>query len=365
MAVAYSLIPGLDDIVKYGDSKRRADAIRKISDLFVQGAAQFRPDHVDLFDGILVSLVPKTEIEARSELAERLSEVANAPPLLVRQLVRDDEARIAGPLLRRSPLIDEPTLVEIARMKSQLHLLAISDRSTLSTPITDVIVKRGDREVVRKVAGNDGALFSQAGYSGLIRRAGEDGLLALAVGQRNDISTPQLKDLLERSADSVRRRLFEVARPEARIAINRVLGELTGVIKPAGGPRDFAAAQRAIVKLLNAGELNEATLLGFAKAHQYEETIAALSAMSSVRIATVDHLVMGERHDPILILGKSLGLEWATVRALIVLRLGPARGPSAPDLDEARVNFERLVPATAQRVIGFWRMREPGATARA
>jgi uncharacterized protein (DUF2336 family) len=361
MAVAYSLIPGLDDIVKYGDSKRRADAIRKISDLFVQGAAQFQPNHVDLFDGILTSLVPRTEIEARSELAERLAEVANAPPLLVRQLVRDDEAAIAGPLLRRSPLIDEPTLIEIARMKSQLHLLAISDRLTLSTQITDVIVKRGDREVVRKVAGNAGANFSQAGYSGLIRRAGEDGVLALAVGQRDDLSAPMLKDLLERSADTVRRRLFEVARPEAKIAINRVLGEISGIIKPTSGPRDFAPAQRAIVKLHHAGELNEASLLGFAKAHQYEEAIAALSAMSGVRIATVDHLVMGERYDPILILGKSIGLEWATVRALIVLRLGPARGPSAPDLEEARVNFERLVPSTAQRVLGFWRMREPGS----
>ncbi len=363
MAVAYSLIPGLDDIVKYGDSKRRADAIRKISDLFVQGAAGFQPDHVDLFDGILSSLVPRTEIEARSELAERLSELANAPPLLVRQLVRDDEVRIAGPLLRRSPLLDEPTLVEIARMKSQMHLLAISERPTLSTPLTDVIVRRGDREVVRRVAGNAGAHFSQAGYSGLIRRAGEDGLLALAVGQREDLSAPMLKDLLERSVDVVRRRLFEAAKPDARAAISRVLGEISGVIKPLAGPRDFAPAQRAIVKLHHAGELNEAALLGFAKAHQYEEAIAALSALSSVRIATVDHLIMGERHDPILILGKSIGLEWATVRALIVLRLGPARGPSAPDLEEARLNFERLVPSTAQRVLGFWRMREPGSAA--
>jgi uncharacterized protein (DUF2336 family) len=363
MAVAYSLIPGLDDIVKYGDSKRRGDAIRKISDLFVQGAARFQPDHVDLFDGILVSLVPRTEIEARSELAERLAEIANAPPLLVRQLVRDDEASIAGPLLRRSPLIDEPTLVELARVKSQLHLLAISERPTLSSPITDVIVRRGDRDVIRRVAGNAGAHFSQAGYSGLIRRAGDDGVLALAVGQRDDLTAPMLKDLLERSLDVVRRRLSEEAKPHTRAMINRVLGEISGVAKPLSGPRDFGPAQRTVVKLHNAGELNEGALLGFAKAHQYEETIAALSAMSSVRIATVDHLFMGERHDPILIFGKSIGLQWATVRALIVLRLGPARGPSPSDLEEARLNFERLVPATAQRVLGFWRMRDPGTTA--
>ena len=52
--------------------------------------------------------------------------------------------------------------------------------------------------------------------------------------------------------------------------------------------------------------------------------MAALSAMSGVKIATLDRLMAGDRHDPVLILGKAIGLEWATVRALILLRLGPA-----------------------------------------
>ena len=66
----------------------------------------------------------------------------------------------------------------------------------------------------------------------------------------------------------------------------------------------------------------------------------------------------GERHDPILIMGKALGLEWATVRALILLRLGPNRPPSATDIEMARVNFERLVPSTAERVMNFWKARQ-------
>jgi hypothetical protein len=43
----------------------------------------------------------------------------------------------------------------------------------------------------------------------------------------------------------------------------------------------------------------------------------------------------------------------------MVLRLGPGRSPAAPDVEEARQNFERLVPATAQRVLTFWQTREP------
>src|ERR1700688_3612571 len=146
MTVATSLIPGLDEIVRHGDPKRCAEAARRISELFLQGAARFRPDHVDLFDGFLIDLVPHAEMAARADLAERLSILANAPRGLVGQLAREDEILIAGPLLRRSPVIDDKTLVEIARMKGQDHLLAMSERSKLSPDVTEIIVRRGDRE---------------------------------------------------------------------------------------------------------------------------------------------------------------------------------------------------------------------------
>jgi uncharacterized protein (DUF2336 family) len=357
MAVATSLIPGLDDIVERGDPQRRAKAIRQISDLFLQGAGHFRPEHVNLFDGILTGLVSETEIGARAELAERLATIPNAPPTLVNRLVRADEVAIAGPLLRHSPVIDEPTLIDIARAKGQGHLLAISGRPSLSTDLTDVIVNRGDREVIRSVAGNAGALFSSSGYTGLLKRAGDDGILALTVGQREDISPALLESLLASSVDVVRRRLFEAANPARKAAINKTMIAIVGGSKRAASSRDFSAAQRAVISRHQADGLHEATLLELAKAHNYEESIATISAMSGVRISTIETLMTGERHDPILIMGKSLGLEWATVRALILLRLGPNRVPSATDIEMARVNFERLVTATAQRVMNFWKAR--------
>src|SRR3982075_49392 len=171
MTPATALIPGLDEIVSSGDPKRRADAARRISELFLQGAANFGSSHVDLFDGVLTSLVPHTELAARVDLAERLSLLANAPRALVGQLAHEDEIAIAGPLLRRSPVIDEKILLEIASVKGQGHLLAMADRPVLSADLTDVMVRRGDRDVVRRAAGNAGAAFSTDGYSTLIKRA--------------------------------------------------------------------------------------------------------------------------------------------------------------------------------------------------
>ena len=188
MTTAATLIPELDDMVRRGDPKRRADAARRVSELFLQGAASFHADHVDLFDGVLTSLVPHAELAARANLAERLSLLANAPRGLVGQLAHEDEIAIAGPLLRRSPVIDEQTLIEIAQAKGQGHLLAMTERPTLSSDLTDVMVRRGDRDVVRGAAGNAGAAFSSDGYSTLIKRAGQDGVLTLKVGQRDDLS---------------------------------------------------------------------------------------------------------------------------------------------------------------------------------
>ena len=358
MTTAASPIPELDDIVMRGDPKRRADAARRISELFLQGAASFHSDHVNLFDGVLTSLVPHTELTERADLAERLSRLANAPRELVGQLAHEDEIAIAGPLLRRSPVISEQMLVEIAAAKGQGHLLAMTERPTLSSDLTDVIMRRGDRDVVRGAAGNAGAAFSPDGYSTLIKRAGQDGVLTIKIGQRDDLSAEQLKDLLSGSIDVIRRRLFDVVKPERQAEIKQAMSDISGLLEPVESKRDFAPAQRAVLALHSAGELNEAALFGFAKSHKYEESVAALSAMSGVRIPTLDRLISGDRHDPILIVGKVIGLEWATVRALILLRLGPSRVPAAADIESARVNFTRLMSSTAERVVSFWQTRQ-------
>src|SRR5260370_13339190 len=337
MVIGPVLIPELDEIVRDGDPKRRAEAARGIAELYLGAAANLRPDHVDLFDGVLIDLVPHTAIAARADLAERLSNLANAPRALVGQLAREDEILIAGPLLRRSSVIDQGALIEIARLKGQRHLLAMSERPTLSPDLTDVIVRRGDRDVVRRAAGNAGAEFSPAGYSALIKRAGQDGVLTLKVGQRDDLSSPQLKDLLAGSIDIIRRRLFEVVKPARQAAIKQAMSQISGGPEVVESRRDFAPAQRTVIALHSAGELNESALLGFAKTYKYEESIAALAAMSGVKIATLDRLITGDPHDPILIVGKTIGLEWATVRALILLRLARHGVPPPADIGSSRV----------------------------
>jgi uncharacterized protein (DUF2336 family) len=358
MTVASSLFPDLDDIVRRGDPKRLAKVSRGIADLFMHGSASFQPSHIELFDHILTGIVPQTETAARADLAERMSAIANAPPMLIGQLAREDNISVAGPVLRRSPVLDERVLVEIARMKGQDHLLAMTERPKLAPSLTDVMVQRGERDVIRRAAANTGAAFSPIGYSALVKRAAKDGVLTLTVGQRQDLPDRLLKELLTGTVDVVRRRLFDMAEPTRQAAVAKAMGEMSGKTGQAEKLRDFTPAQRTILMLYRAGDLDEGALLGFAKAYRYRETVAAMSAMSGVPIAAVDRLMSGDRHDPILIISKAIGLDWSTVRALVLLRLGPARIPASADIDNVRANYLRLSPSTAERVVSFWRVRE-------
>jgi uncharacterized protein (DUF2336 family) len=51
-------------------------------------------------------------------------------------------------------------LVETARSKSQQHLLAISNRESVPSEVTDILVVRGDSGVVNAVTRNSGASFT-------------------------------------------------------------------------------------------------------------------------------------------------------------------------------------------------------------
>ena len=193
-------------------------------------------------------------------------------------------------------------------------------------------------------------------YSTLIKRAGQDGVLTIRLGQRDDLSSDHLKELLSGSIDVIRRRLFQVVKPERQAAIQQAMTAITGPSEREER-RDFMPAQRTVLKLHREGMLGEGALLNFARAFKYEESVAALSAMTGVKIETLDRLISGDRYDPILIAGKSIDIEWATVRALILLRLGPNRTASPADIESARVNYVRLMPSTAQRVVAFWKTR--------
>ncbi len=356
MSAAVSLIPELEEVLQDGSREKRAETLKRITSLFVDGASSFNEDHVRLFDDVFVRLIAEIETKARAELSIRVAPVGNAPVALVRALAQDDDITVAGPVLTRSGRLDDSALVDIAKHKSQAHLLAISGRSEICEAVTDVLVKRGDREVIRSVADNQRARLSEIALSTLIRRAEGDGILAEKVGQRPDIPPHLFRSLLMQATDVVQKRLLVKAKPETANEIRRVRAKVSGEIGATAAPRDYSAAQSAVLALKHAKGLGEPELADFAKGGRFEETVVTLSMLCGVPLEIVDRLMTAERADPVLILCKSAGFSWPTVR--LIMTVCPGRqGTSPQGLDEARSNFDKLSPPTVQRVVRFWQVR--------
>jgi uncharacterized protein (DUF2336 family) len=355
MSAAPSLIPELEDIVQHGSPRRREQALRRITALFLDGASRFNDKHIKLFDDVFNRLIDEIEAKARAELSHHLAPVRNAPGQLISRLAHDDDISVAGPVLRQSRRLGETDLVEIAETKSQAHLLAISGRAGIAEKVTNVLVRRGNRDVARRVAENRGALLSEASFTTLVAKSEDDDVLAEKVGQRPDIPPSLFRALLLKATAVVQQRLLASASPEVQAEIRSVLARVSKEVATKSGQRDFAEAQRAVEVLRRRGELTEVKIVEFANATQYEEMVAGLSELCAVPIDVVDRLMGGERPDPILILCKSAGWGWPTTRAIIDARLG-RKANSSQGLDAAFSNFERLTDTTAARVIKFWQM---------
>lgn len=277
-----SIIAELEDAVNSGSSAKRVDTLRQVTDLFLHDGEQLNADQIKVFDDVLCHLITRVESRVRAELSDRLAFVEYAPSGLIERLAFDDKIAVAGPVLANSSGLADSTLVEIAKAKSQEHLYAISGRANLPVDVTDIIVDRGERKVIRKLADNKSARFSEAGYSGLIGHAEADDELAEILGLRIDLPAKFLWDLLQRATAAVRARLAQIAPAELREEINRVLKAIAEKVRGDQRPtRDFSRAEAVVKRMKGLNELNDVTITRFAETKKFEEVAAALAILNN------------------------------------------------------------------------------------
>jgi uncharacterized protein (DUF2336 family) len=351
------IIDELEAALASGTTARHSEMLTRITDLFVDGATHYSETQTGLFDDVMARLVRAIEAAARAKLAHRLAPIANAPVNTIHMLAFDDDIAVAAPVLSHSERLDERDLLANAGSKSQRHLFAIAQRKSLSEAVTDVLVERGDREVVQSVITNSGARFSDAGFRMLVDRSAGDDDLATVVGLRSDIPHPHFLLLLEKASSAVRARLA-AENPQAGTAIDGVVAEVVGGIgnEARKASPDFAAAQAEVEGQNRIRRIGEAEVYQYARDRKFEETAIALSLLSDTPIDVVERALLDPGAEIVLILAKVAGLSPLTTEAVLLLR-GADRGMSAKDLEQALSSFGRLQPDTARRVLGFFRTR--------
>ena len=223
LSAEISLIAELEDALKVGSWEKRGEILKRVTDQFLNDADRLNEQQIRVFDDVLVHLIQRIETKALVQLSTTLAPVANAPIEVIRRLAKNEEIAVAGSVLAQSNRMTEDDLIHISKTGSQGHLLAISGRSSLNEAVTDVLVRRGDRQVTHKLVRNSGARFSETGFAMLVKSATTDESLVERLGLRLDIPLQLLRELLLRATDAVRSRLLALAPPEAQEHIQRAL----------------------------------------------------------------------------------------------------------------------------------------------
>jgi uncharacterized protein (DUF2336 family) len=365
-AADLSIVDDVEIAISTGSAEKRLETIKRVTDLFLLSAGTFNDEQIELFDSVLDRLINTIELRAiadistriaLAEMSSQLAPIAQAPPSVVRRLANNDEIAIAGPVLTESARLTAEDLVEIASTKGEQHLLAISGRWWLKEIVTDVLLARRYPSVSRRIVNNPGARVSAAGFAIVLTQAESDPELAVGTGIRVDLPSDQRQELLRNATEAVRSRLLSRAPPHLFEEIRSAVAAVSaGADREMSTVRDFTMAKR-LVALLNAkGELNEATLFGFARRGQYEETVAALAELSRSTIEVIRPLMQSLRDDGVLIPCKAAGLSWETVHAVLDSRFATGRmGPH--ELAKARDQFARLTTQNACRQLRFWQVR--------
>ena len=357
-ATSESLLDELQATLAHGTVARRVETLRKVTDLFINGAVDFSSEQIALFDDVFQCLMHHIETSAKALLANRLAPIDTAPPLTIRALAFDDLIEVAAPVLSRSERLDDETLIENARNKSQAHLLAISIRRVLSGAVTDVLVRRGNDEVIQSTVNNPGAEFSERGFTRLISRTGGDDQLATCLGMRPTMPRHLYLKLLAKASVTVQERL-EAAHPPLAGDVPTAVREATRLARsaPSALTQDTAIAHALVKSLYEDGRLDEFQMTAFAEAGKFDEANAALAALAKVSVSIAENMMVETRAEGVMILAKVSGMSWSTVKAIINMR-DALSGLEPTDIQACKATYERLRPSTAQQVLRFHRMQQ-------
>jgi len=361
MTEASSFLQELNEAVLRGSRENRARALWHATDLLIAG--RYTEDQIWVFGEVIGRLADEIELAARAKLAKLLAHSDNAPFNIVMKLAFDDSIDVAGPVLQHSQRLDDNTLVTNVRTKSQPHLLAISKRCSIPIAVTDELVTRGNREVVHSVASNNGASFSDFGFLHMIKRSETDSILAEHLGLRKEIPRHMFQQLIAKASDDVKRKL-ELERPDLvggiRVSVTDVTGKLHSKFGPAS--KSYFDAKRLVTSLHQYGNLNENSILEYARLHKIEEATVGLSLLCSLPVDVVERALIDNNKEMTLILAKALDFEWETAMSLLFLGAKDHR-IGARDLDDMREEFARLNTETSRSVLKFYQSRKSAAAA--
>ncbi|CAN5275754.1 hypothetical protein BH10PSE7_BH10PSE7_23420 [soil metagenome] len=319
------------------------DSARALLDIMAATGGSAQPHERAFASDMLARLVPRLPLKARLAVAERVSLMENAPPLLLRDLIWDRRIEVAGPLLEKSPTIGDADLLAVIAENDLAKQRMIARRRMISQTLAAGLITTGDSAVLLTLIRNPGASFSSDSFHQLCLTARGTPSLQAPLATRTDTPATIAFELFWCLPPELRRYTLSRFLTDSE-NLNRIMkiGQVIGIGDALTGDTINPATIDGFLALVERGDVAEAAT-----------TLARLSGIGPDLAIRILSDPFGE---PLAVMLKALGLNrTGFAEAVDRLQASPAAALRATrNPEELRTIFDSLSHNKARVVLTYW-----------
>lgn len=342
-------------------SDQRRQLLSEITDIFLKDSKGHSDIESQYFGDIMGKVAFDLEQEVREELANTLAKEDNAPHDLIMRLAQDDIS-VAKPIIERSSMLSDDDLVEIAKTKSQDHLMAMTRRSDISETVTEALVHQGGDEVLEGVVKNAGARISQSTMKQVVKRSLDNERIQSPLIERPDLPFEMMENMFDQVSMKLKQKILKQTKELAPEKLDDMLSSVRAKFDRKGRVRKrvLSKPELHVQDLEDRGRLNEEILVTLLRSNKYPEFLVAFGKLADIDISTAKRLVQDVSGEGLAIACKATQFDRSTFSSILMaLSHGT---PRSIDETYKLINlYDRIQLPVAQRTMRFWRVCKEAA----
>lgn len=319
----------MEDWARNPSEENWRNLLRVLTDIYVSGVGAGMTEHGDAYADVACRLLDEVAVEARAELSSRIAPIAEFPGRVVMRLAHDEDDVVAAPVLQNSPVLSQQDLLEIIEKMLPERTLAISKRATLDKRLTGVLVGQGDANVIRSVAANHGASFSDQTYRKVAEKAKTDAELRESLVDRTDMTPAVVVQITPFLSEELKKRLQSMDKEEGGSLLDSLSEIANESPKKPVSRSDRVTADVAIEQIRSGAAKLDETVTRMAASGHLETLCMVLAAIAELPEAVIVSAFASTNGNRLAIICKGLSLSNATFATVGQLRAKRAGIPGS------------------------------------
>lgn len=271
----------LYQLARSKDSAARAELGDAVTDLFTTIDLSLRER--EIVSDILITMLKQAEKDLRRALADRLAVLPQAPLRVILHL-SNDEIDVAGPILEKSPVLEDIDLMLIIEVQKSPYWQSIARRQDLKAPVVRALVDTKDPDTAVVLVKNDKAQIPADSYAVLAEMAAVSNDLTGPLLARADLPQDLIAVIYAHAGRKLERTLHT---DDAKILdhVADITNEFVGAAQDEYSPTRLMVDAARILK--SRGQLSVETMLQSLKNGQVASCIAQMMVFMDLEFGQV------------------------------------------------------------------------------